>query len=129
MQEENSKIKDFKTVDATDDKIDSKDKPRLIVCKVGGFEVIKYDKAGKPSKVVQLSKEDMAWLNEEDEKDGNNSPCECDICTKRRENVIREASFARGSTRSGAKRGIWKYGEGHRLGEAEKESAKAAETS
>ena len=43
-----------------------------------------------------------------------NEDCDCEICLKRKEFMMPD--FPIGSTRSGARRGFYKYGDGHVLG-------------
>ena len=108
-------MKGFEEFDFSDNsKLGSKDRAVAAECKVGRY-IMKFDKSGK-SRLHELSDKEIAKL---DAENLDPTPCVCQVCTKRRD-FMGEVTAARGSTRSGNKRGFWKYGEGHRLDEADK---------
>ena len=73
---------------------------------------MKYDRNRKGR--LQALSEEISKLEAENP---DATSCTSDVCVKRR-GFAGDIKAPRGSTRSGNTRGFWKYGEGHRVGEA-----------
>ncbi|OBT86738.1 hypothetical protein VE02_06277 [Pseudogymnoascus sp. 03VT05] len=105
--EANAKLKNQMEIDVSDSAPTKKFPPktvRFIPCTAGRF--IEVSSKGR-TKFKEMTDDEMK--NEQ----GNQKPCECQICTKRRHN---NETFGEGELRSGKKRGWTKYGVGRVLG-------------
>jgi hypothetical protein len=115
MQKANAMMKNQTVLDFSDTANDDpKAKTAMILCKRGRYVPRESSKKGKQGRLEEVVGDELAKLEALD--DG--SPCACDVCRKRIDN---EPAIARGTMRSGNKRGFYKYGEGHTLGEKHEE--------